>query len=178
MEWQQIARHVGTRTYNEIKLHAHKYFIKLQQATQQRKAAGVANDGEIPADLDDGNWTFTEDLIFENALARYDESTNGRWETISKLLVGKTTDDVRKRYQKLLFDIARIENGEDIELAYKSGIKQEETLRQVPHPEIVTALEKTTSPTNKASSPRRAPSPRKTSPRKPKASQGQEEDDA
>ena len=113
-----IARHVGTRTYNEIKLHAHKYFIKLQQATQARRLAGV--EDETPANLDDGNWTFTEDLIFENALARYDDTTPGRWELIANLLPGKTADDARKRYQKLLYDIACIENGEEVELTYKT----------------------------------------------------------
>ena len=121
MEWQKIARHVGTRTYNEIKLHAHKYFIKLQQATRARQASGMVDD-ELPADINDGNWTFTEDLIFENGLARYDETTSNRWEVISKLIPGKTGEDVRKRYQKLLYDIARIESGEEVVLHYKSSL--------------------------------------------------------
>ncbi len=117
-EWKQIAQHVGTRTYNQIKLHAHKYFIKLQQATNVR----VQGEGTetTPADVDDGNWSLTEDLIFENALARYEESVPGRWELIAKMLPGKTADDALRRYQKLLFDIARIENGEEVELKYKT----------------------------------------------------------
>ena len=44
----------------------------------------------------------------------------------SKILIhflkGKTPEDTRKRYQKLLFDIARIENGEEVELLYSPGL--------------------------------------------------------
>ena len=29
-EWQEMAKFVGTRTHNEIKLHAHRYFVQLQ----------------------------------------------------------------------------------------------------------------------------------------------------
>lgn len=67
-EWHYMAEYVGGRTANEIKLHAHKYFIKLQAATTKTNQV-------MPAmkKLDDRNWTKREELVFENALATHDE---------------------------------------------------------------------------------------------------------
>ena len=69
-EWQYMAEYVGQRTPNEIKLHAHKYFIKLQAATQRRthhtmpSAAGSSQpimSGALVATLDDQSWTKREE---------------------------------------------------------------------------------------------------------------------
>ena len=122
-EWQYMAEYVGHRTPTEIKLHAHKYFIKLQAATQRRNravpAAAAAKAPMMSAGLDDRNWTKREDVVFENALATYDETSADRWTAIATLLPGKSADDIRTRYQKLLVDIARIESGEQVTLSYR-----------------------------------------------------------
>ena len=42
-EWQEMAKFVGTRTHNEIKLHAHRYFVQLQAVQAQSDANGSAD---------------------------------------------------------------------------------------------------------------------------------------
>ncbi len=87
LEWNHIVRHVQTRTYNEIKLHAHKYFIKLQQATQTTKVPepAVKEDSEIMLpNGESSTWTFTEVLIFENAVSRLDGK---KWEEVHMCLL-------------------------------------------------------------------------------------------
>ena len=124
-EWQYMAKYVGQRTPNEIQLHAHKYFIKLQAATQRKKRSGGMAGGDhgvLPdptMGLDDRNWTKREELVFENALATHDEHDEydardahdeslsgggarggcggGRWAMIASLLPGKSPEDIRMR---------------------------------------------------------------------------------
>lgn len=44
-----------------------------------------------------------------------------RWEHVAAAVPRKSTADVRKRYQRLLYDIARIEAREDVVVKYRSG---------------------------------------------------------
>jgi SHAQKYF class myb-like DNA-binding protein len=105
-EWQLMAEYVGSRSYNEIKLHAHKYFLKLQSATAKKTPkAGSRDAGK--------DWTHEENKIFENSLATIDEGGSlcsllicflrcagtgeDRWEKISAAISGKTAEDVKLR---------------------------------------------------------------------------------
>ena len=67
-EWQLMADYVGSRSYNEIKLHAHKYFLKLQSATANK----TSKSGGVDAGK---QWTYEENHIFEDNLAKIEEGT-------------------------------------------------------------------------------------------------------
>ena len=119
-EWEQMAEYVGTRGAMEIKAHAHKYFLKLQAATQEKQKSGLTprSPVEPPA------WTMHQDTQFENALDQYPEGerldpdtalhsatrlsccctdpvrlagTAERWQTIATLIPGKTAADIEAR---------------------------------------------------------------------------------
>ena len=85
-EWTQMAQYVGTRTPEDIKLHAHKYFLKLQAATTSKHLevdggrAGMGGHAGTAAKI---QWTREEDEQFESALAAFDESLSDRWNHVS-----------------------------------------------------------------------------------------------
>eukprot|EP00742_Colponemidia_sp_Colp-10_P005524 GILJ01005902.1.p1 GENE.GILJ01005902.1~~GILJ01005902.1.p1 ORF type:complete len:149 (-),score=12.25 GILJ01005902.1:277-723(-) len=111
-EWQQICEHMGSeRTPDEVRLHAHRYFMKLQHDMVTKKGHGKEPQSPV-------TWTYEEDQIFENALAEYEEGTSDRWHRIAALLPAKTSDQVIRRYQRLLLDVAKIEAEEDILVSY------------------------------------------------------------
>ncbi|PIM98212.1 hypothetical protein CDL12_28783 [Handroanthus impetiginosus] len=57
-------------------------------------------------------WTAKQNKLFENALAVYDKETPDRWENVARAVGGgKTVDEVKCHYQKLVQDIHRIESG-------------------------------------------------------------------
>lgn len=109
-EWQLMADFVGpARTADDLREHAHKYFLKLQgESTNNSLLEGGHGS------LDDGTWTVDQDAAFEGALAAHDEAATDRWEKVAAMVPGKAPDDVRLRYQKLLYDVARIEHGERV----------------------------------------------------------------
>ncbi|KAG5573529.1 hypothetical protein H5410_063295, partial [Solanum commersonii] len=53
-------------------------------------------------------WTREEDKMFENALAIFDKDTPDRWSNVAKA-TGKTEEEVKLHYQKLVEDIENIE---------------------------------------------------------------------
>lgn len=75
-------------------------------------------DELYPKSGSDSEWTYEEDALFEQGLRDVGDS-NDRWVKISQRIPGKSPEDIRARYQKLLFDIARIEAGENVVIAYK-----------------------------------------------------------
>ena len=88
-EWQLMAKHVGTRTHNEIKLHAHKYFLRLQLAPSAVSGGGASSNAggagssvasvlDPAIDPSDGAWTLREDGVFEDALAQFGEGEGKR----------------------------------------------------------------------------------------------------
>lgn len=57
-------------------------------------------------------WTAKQNKKFENALAIYDKDTPDRWQKLAKAVGGgKTEDEVRIHYQKLVEDVKLIEEG-------------------------------------------------------------------
>eukprot|EP00500_Bicosoecida_sp_ms1_P014562 CAMPEP_0203817364 /NCGR_PEP_ID=MMETSP0115-20131106/24819_1 /ASSEMBLY_ACC=CAM_ASM_000227 /TAXON_ID=33651 /ORGANISM="Bicosoecid sp, Strain ms1" /LENGTH=202 /DNA_ID=CAMNT_0050726293 /DNA_START=193 /DNA_END=798 /DNA_ORIENTATION=- len=127
MEWELMADHVGpSRTAEEVREHAYKYFLKLQAESQSKD---LVEGGT--ASLDDGTWTVEQDAAFEMALAQFDEDEEHRWDRVAELVPGKTTRDVRTRYQKLLYDVARIEAGETVVLTYKAAAVAKKRKREL-----------------------------------------------
>ncbi|KAK3161373.1 hypothetical protein QOZ80_1BG0076280 [Eleusine coracana subsp. coracana] len=57
-------------------------------------------------------WSRSENKLFERALAIYDTDTPDRWHNVVRFMGGiKSVDEVRRQYQKLEEDVARIESG-------------------------------------------------------------------
>ncbi|CAN4093864.1 unnamed protein product [Withania somnifera] len=56
-------------------------------------------------------WSEQENKLFENALAIYDTETPDRWRKLAKAVGGKTEEQVKSHYEKLVEDINRIESG-------------------------------------------------------------------
>ncbi|TYZ62115.1 hypothetical protein PybrP1_012102 [[Pythium] brassicae (nom. inval.)] len=67
-------------------------------------------------------WTFEEDKIFENALAKWSSDKPYSWPKIATALPGKTAKDARNRYEKLVGDVAIIETsgGDDEPIGSRS----------------------------------------------------------
>ena len=110
LEWQKIADAVGNRSTAEVWRHAEKYLLKLQQD-------GAGNSPAAKPRLPAGKWTWEENQVFENALATVPENSN-KWATIAALIPTKTANAIQKHYQALLYDVARIEAGEQVVRSY------------------------------------------------------------
>ncbi|GJM99786.1 hypothetical protein PR202_ga16920 [Eleusine coracana subsp. coracana] len=58
----------------------------------------------------DSEWTKEQNKLFERALATYDKDTPDRWQNVARAVgYGKTVDDVKRHYEKLLQDVDNIE---------------------------------------------------------------------
>lgn len=65
-EWDLIAEFIGpSRTADDVKEHAFKYFVKLRAASQE------AEQADSDSSIDDGLWTQAQDDAFERALAKF-----------------------------------------------------------------------------------------------------------
>lgn len=111
--WDAIAKEVGTRGVEEVKLHAHEYFFKLQNertiiAASHNEPAGAR--GGSGQDSDE-TWSAQDVASFEQGLAAFDESLPDRGGKLQQLLPHKSQDEIMKRYQKLLMQITAIEAG-------------------------------------------------------------------
>ena len=111
--WDAIAKEVGTRGVEEVKLHAHEYFFKLQNertiiAASHNEPAGARGG---PGQDADETWSAQDVASFEQGLAAFDESLPDRGGKLQQLLPHKGQDEIMKRYQKLLMQITAIEAG-------------------------------------------------------------------
>ncbi|KAL6207431.1 hypothetical protein ACLB2K_018389 [Fragaria x ananassa] len=59
-----------------------------------------------------GSWTSRQNKMFENALAVYDKDTPDRWHNLARAVGGKTAEEVKRHYERLVEDVNRIESGE------------------------------------------------------------------
>ncbi|XP_057785519.1 protein RADIALIS-like 4 [Salvia miltiorrhiza] len=57
------------------------------------------------------NWTAWQNKVFEDALASYDKDTAEWWQNVARAVGGKSVEEVKRHYQKLLQDINHIETG-------------------------------------------------------------------
>jgi len=113
--WNHISAVVGTRSVEEVKLHAHGYFFKLQneRAIVSATHISAANAGKAVGGFGelDETWSSEDAATFEQGLAAFDEALADRGSKLQSLLPHKTEEDIRKRYQKLLSQITSIEQG-------------------------------------------------------------------
>ncbi|KAL8098042.1 hypothetical protein AgCh_030976 [Apium graveolens] len=56
-------------------------------------------------------WTPRQNKLFEKALAKYDKETPDRWHNIAKAVGGKSAEEVKRHYEKLIEDVKIIESG-------------------------------------------------------------------
>ncbi|KDP46261.1 hypothetical protein JCGZ_10101 [Jatropha curcas] len=67
------------------------------------------------------SWTPRENKMFEKALALYDKETPERWQNIAKAVGGKSPEEVKRHYERLIEDVKHIESGHVAFPNYKSG---------------------------------------------------------
>ncbi|OWZ24827.1 hypothetical protein PHMEG_0007 [Phytophthora megakarya] len=107
--WRSITTAVGTRDIGQVVYHARLYFAQLQQWNMQKR-----QERQFMQSVDQ-RWTADEDAAFENMLAAYSSSSVCYpWEIMASRLPGKSPVDLKERYQKLCYDVARIEAGQHI----------------------------------------------------------------
>ncbi|BBH09397.1 RAD-like 1, partial [Prunus dulcis] len=58
------------------------------------------------------SWTAKQNKAFEKALALYDKDTADRWYNVAKAVGGKTPEEVKRHYERLVEDIKHIESGQ------------------------------------------------------------------
>ncbi|KAJ7958027.1 Protein RADIALIS-like [Quillaja saponaria] len=58
------------------------------------------------------SWTPKQNKMFENALAIYDEDSPDRWHNLARAVGGKTVEEVKRHYEKLVEDVKQIEAGQ------------------------------------------------------------------
>lgn len=114
--WAAIAHRVSTRSIDEVKLHAHEYFFKLQNErtiiAASHHGAAAAHIGGASSDSNhDETWSPEDIATFEQGLAAFDESLPDRGGKLQQLLPHKGQEEIMKRYQKLLMQITAIEAG-------------------------------------------------------------------
>ncbi|TKY75155.1 RADIALIS 1 [Spatholobus suberectus] len=56
-------------------------------------------------------WTAKQNKRFENALAIFDKDTPDRWQNLARAVGGKTVEEVKRHYEKLVEDVKQIEEG-------------------------------------------------------------------
>lgn len=58
-------------------------------------------------------WTAKQNKLFENALVTYDKDSPDRWQNIANAVGGgKTAEEVKRHYEKLVEDVNHIESGQ------------------------------------------------------------------
>uniref|UniRef100_K3X5K6 Myb-like domain-containing protein n=1 Tax=Globisporangium ultimum (strain ATCC 200006 / CBS 805.95 / DAOM BR144) TaxID=431595 RepID=K3X5K6_GLOUD len=116
--WQSITAAVRTRPIHDVKAHARRYFLELQMANTRKRKEDVA-----ATQSQDSRWTLEEDARFEELLAYHSSaSVCYPWDAIAAKLPGKTHRDARERYQKLCYDVARIEAGHHVSMSLSRSV--------------------------------------------------------
>ncbi|EGZ07870.1 hypothetical protein PHYSODRAFT_385900, partial [Phytophthora sojae] len=111
--WQSITTAVGTRDIAQVVFHARLYFAQLQQLNVQKR-----QERQFMQSVDQ-RWTPDEDAAFENMLAAFSTSSVCYpWELMASRLPGKSPVDLKERYQKLCYDVARIESGQHVTMHF------------------------------------------------------------
>ncbi|XP_044955118.1 protein RADIALIS-like 3 [Hordeum vulgare subsp. vulgare] len=65
-------------------------------------------------------WTPKQNKLFEQVMAVHERDTPDRWHNIARAIGGgKSADDVRRYYELLVHDVARIEVGKVLFPAYR-----------------------------------------------------------
>jgi len=120
-DWDVVTRQVSTRVSEDVYRHASNV-LKRMMASDVQVGKTKAQICALYDFLDDGDWAYEEDLAFEKAVAFVDMRKADRWEIIAASIPGKSSVQVRKRYQKYLFDHAMVENGHTVRVKYPKRI--------------------------------------------------------
>lgn len=65
----------------------------------------------LSSSCSNSNWTIEQNKLFEIALAIYGQDTPDCWMKIANAIGGKTVEEIKMQYQKLIHDIQLIEAG-------------------------------------------------------------------
>ncbi|URE38809.1 Myb-like DNA-binding domain [Musa troglodytarum] len=79
-------------------------------STGSRRESTCSNSSRFP-DRSSGGWTWEENKLFELALVEFKKDTPGRWEKVAACVPGKTVEEVKIHYQRLIDDLNAIEVG-------------------------------------------------------------------
>ncbi|KAJ0086914.1 hypothetical protein Patl1_09155 [Pistacia atlantica] len=60
----------------------------------------------------DSTWTAEQNKQFERALAVYDKDTPDRWVNVARAVGGKSPEEVKRHYDRLVQDLMYIESGQ------------------------------------------------------------------
>ncbi|XP_008800710.1 protein RADIALIS-like 1 [Phoenix dactylifera] len=66
-------------------------------------------------------WTPKQNKMFETALAKYDKDTPDRWHDVARAVGGKSAEEVKRHYERLVEDIRQIESGHVPFPSYRSS---------------------------------------------------------
>lgn len=66
-------------------------------------------------------WTAKQNKRFENALAIFDKDTPDRWQNMARAVGGKSVEEVKRHYEKLVEDLKLIEEGRVPLPNYRNG---------------------------------------------------------
>lgn len=81
---------------------------------REKTSADLKELTEIETAMGSGgsNWTAKQNKVFENALAVYDKDTPDRWHNLARAVGGKTAEEVKRHYERLVDDVNKIETGQ------------------------------------------------------------------
>lgn len=66
-------------------------------------------------------WTPKQNKLFETALAKYDKDTPDRWHNVARAVGGKSAEEVKLHYERLVEDVREIESGHVPFPSYRSS---------------------------------------------------------
>ncbi|QHO53436.1 protein RADIALIS-like 3 [Arachis hypogaea] len=78
-------------------------FLSLQEVNQLMASSSMQSSS---------SWSAKDNKAFERALAVYDKDTPDRWYNIARAVGGKTPEDVKRHYERLVHDVRHIESGQ------------------------------------------------------------------
>ncbi|CAH2044212.1 unnamed protein product [Thlaspi arvense] len=98
------------------------------------------------------SWSKDDDIVFERALAIYNDGIDNSWEKIAAVVPGKTVDQIREHYEILLHDVMMIESGRvplpDYDIS-EEAIDKEKSIRECGINRICCGYEQEAKPTLK-----------------------------
>ncbi|CAA2994389.1 RADIALIS-like 3 [Olea europaea subsp. europaea] len=88
--------------------------LYIEQPAANHSTLIVAKDSFLLTEMaSNSTWTAKQNKLFENALATYDKDSPDRWQKMANAVGGgKTAEDVKLHYEKLVEDINHIESGQ------------------------------------------------------------------
>lgn len=70
----------------------------------------MSSSSFTPSRRSDSTWTYEQNKQFETALAVYDKDTPDRWVNVARAVSGKSPEEVKRRYDRLVQDVNFIDS--------------------------------------------------------------------